>query len=105
AEDEGVDGEQQQRVGERPEEAEHRAAVAGLELARGQGGEEPAEAEELIGDPEHAGRESIIPAPATLPPRGRLESGGPAARPLGGAARSAARLGATAMVRPAAGPG
>ena len=33
-------------------------------------------------------RESIIPPPATLPARGRLEPGGPAARPLGRGARS-----------------
>ena len=41
-EDEGVDEEQQQRVDERPEEAEHRAAVARLELTHDQALDQPA---------------------------------------------------------------
>src|SRR4029079_7703578 len=41
AEDERVDEEQQERVDEGPEEAEHRPAVAGFEIARHQALDEP----------------------------------------------------------------
>ena len=46
-EDERVDRQQQQRVDERPEEAENRAAVARLELARDQALDQPAIAKEI----------------------------------------------------------
>ena len=46
-EDERVDEQQQQRVDERPEEAEHRPAVARLELARDEALDERAVAKQL----------------------------------------------------------
>ena len=52
-EDERVDRQQQQRVDERPEEAEHRAAVARLQLARDQALDQPAIAEQLAKVGEH----------------------------------------------------
>ena len=50
AEDEGVDREQQQRLDERPEEAEDRAAIARLELAQGERRQQAAVAEDPGGD-------------------------------------------------------
>ena len=52
-EDERVDEQQQQRVDEGPEEAEHRAAVARLQLARDQALDQPAVAEQLREVMEH----------------------------------------------------
>ena len=59
-EDERVDQQQQQRVDERPEEAEHRAAVARLQLARDQALDEAAVAEQVGEVGEH--RRTQLPA-------------------------------------------
>ena len=47
SEDDGVDREQQQRIGQRPEKPEDRAAVAGLQIAGGEGRDELAVAVEV----------------------------------------------------------
>ena len=50
AEDEGVDREQQQRLDERPEEAEDRPAIARLQLTQGERGQQSAVPEDPGGD-------------------------------------------------------
>ena len=62
AEDDGVDQHQQQRVEQAPEEAEHGAAVARLQLARDQGEDQLAVADDFFQFFDHDGfRGAIIP--------------------------------------------
>ena len=93
-EDERVGEEDQQRVDEAPEEAEHAAAVAGLELAGDEALDEGPVADERADRRDHARRAGLAARLRTRPaPCGRRRAGSRRGRRRGGRRRTRPRPG------------